>query len=241
MIIQTRGIVLNIIKYGESSSIVKILTEDLGLVSLMIRKSKSKRSNNSSKIYFKLALLDLVFNFKENKSIQNAKEASVDYHYTSLNTNIIKSSILLFLNELLYKTIKEEETNKPLFEFIYNSLVDFDKLEKGIANFHIFFLCHFTRLLGVPPQNNYSESENFFSIQEARFQNFEAKDPYKLDGELSLIIHRIINSDIKDLENIQLTAYKRKILLKYLIDYYRIHHDNSLNLKSHQILEQVFS
>ena len=241
MIIQTRGIVLHIIKYGESSSIVKILTEDLGLISFMIRRSKSKRSGSSSKIYVKLALLDLIFNFKENKGIQSIKEASVDYHYTSLNTNIVKSSILLFLNELLYKTIREEETNKPLFEFIYNSLLDFDKLEKGIANYHIFFLFHFTRLLGVPPNNNYSASDNFFSIQNASFQNSEASDPYKLDSEMSLTIHKIINAEINDLKDIQLTAINRRILLEYLIDYYRIHHDNSLNLKSHQILEQVFS
>ena len=89
--------------------------------------------------------------------------------------------------------------------------------------------------------DNYSVSDKFFSIQDARFQNSEAKDPYKLDSEMSLLIHKFINADIMDLKDIQLTANKRKILLEYLIDYYRIHHDNSLNLRSHQILEQVFS
>ncbi len=241
MIVQSRGIVLNSIKYGDSSFIVKIFTEQLGLLSFIIRRSKSRKSSNSTKIYFKLAILDIVFNYKEKKSIHNISEASLAYHYSNLNINIFKSSIGLFLNEIIYKSIKEEEENKDMFDFISNSLISFDKLDDGVNNFHIYFLWQFTRLLGFPPQNNYSPDAEYFNMEEGIFKNSHASAPFYIDAKLSKEIYEIINSDLNNLSKLNLNNVKRRFHIDLLIKYYRIHHDSSLNVSSLPVLEQVFS
>lgn len=241
MLVQTRGIVLNTIKYGDSGIIVKILTEDLGLVSFMTRRSKGRKSSVSSRNYFKLAILDLVFSHKANKDLQYIKESGLHYHYQSVQTNIQKSTILMFLNEILYRTIREEETNKPLFDFLYQSLVSFDTLDQGVSNFHLYFMLQFSRFLGILPQDNYSESNKFFSLPEAKFLDKEEKEPYDVSADLSKILNTLMNSTIEEIRNIQMNTDNRRKLLLRLIEYYKIHHDNSLQLKSHKVLEQVFS
>ena len=241
MIIQSRGIVLNSIKYGDSSFIVKIFTEELGLLSFIIRRSKSKRSNNSSRIYSKLAILDIVFNHKEKKSIHNITEASLAHHYSSLNVNIFKSSIGLFLNEIIYKSIKEEEENKPMFEFIADSLISFDKLDQGINNFHMHFLWKFTKLLGFPPQNNFAPTNEYFNMEEGSFKNTAAAEPFYMDKQQSKEIHELINSDSDNLADLKLNNAKRKFHIDSLVKYYKLHHDRSLEVSSLQVLEQVFS
>ncbi len=241
MIVQSRAIVLNSIKYGDSSLIVKIFTEELGLLSFIIRRSKGRKSNNSTKIYFKLAILDLVFRYKEKKSIHSITEANLAYHYSSINLNIFKSSIGLFLNEFIIKSIKEEEENKAMFSFIADSMILFDKMENGINNFHIHFLWQFTRLLGFPPQHNFSESNEYFDMEEGIFKDSASQTPFSLDAEQSREIHEITNTDTEKISELNLNNAKRKFHIDILIKYYKLHHDRSLEINSLQVLEQVFS
>ena len=78
MITKTRGIVLNYIKYGDTSIICKIYTEQFGLQSYIIngiRKSKSKNIG----LYQPLNILDLVVYHKKTSGLQRIKESKLDY------------------------------------------------------------------------------------------------------------------------------------------------------------------
>jgi len=65
MLIKTRGIVLQQFKYLDSSLIVKIYTEELGLQSYMVKGSRSKKSTQKPAYFQPLSLIDLVVYHKE--------------------------------------------------------------------------------------------------------------------------------------------------------------------------------
>ena len=86
---------------------------------------------------------------------------------------MVKSTIALFLLEVISKSIREHEKNEDMFEFIYDSLCALDSDEKLNPDFHLLFLVHFSRYLGFSPHENYSEKMPFFEMSEGVFTDRE--------------------------------------------------------------------
>ena len=142
MITKTRGIVLNYIKYGDTSIICKIYTEQFGLQSYIIngiRKSKSKNIG----LFQPLNILDLVVYHKKTSGLQRIKESKLDYAYKTLHLDMKKISVCFFLSEFLTRISQNDDDQKDNFDFIKDSLIVFDRLEVNYSNFHIQFLIHF--------------------------------------------------------------------------------------------------
>ncbi|MCD4664768.1 MAG: DNA repair protein RecO [Bacteroidales bacterium] len=169
MLHKTRGIVLNKVKYSETSLIVKIYTELFGLQSYLIRGIRNKKSKIKPSLLQHLALIELIVYHKEKKSIQHIKEIKSAYQFKSVPFDIRKSSIIIFLNEILYKVIKEEESNKSLFEFLFNTIQILDINEKGVSDFHLIFLVQLTKFLGFFPKNNFSKTRDNFNLEDGEF------------------------------------------------------------------------
>ena len=118
---KTKGIILHTIKYGENGLIVKIYTESYGLQSFIFNSVRGKKGKVKASIFQPLNLVELVINLKENRSLQRIKEIRIEPAFQTIHNNIIKSSIVLFLNEILYKSIQEPgHSDPPLFDFIFH-------------------------------------------------------------------------------------------------------------------------
>ena len=140
MLVTTKAIVLNAIKYGDSNLIVKCYTELEGSKSYLLRGVLSSKKGKLKTAYFQpLTQLKIVANHNNKGTLNSIKEAQVINHYKTVFTNITKQSIVFFLSEVLTYSIQEEENNTELYQFLEASLGWLDSNEK-IANFHLYFL-----------------------------------------------------------------------------------------------------
>jgi len=155
MLHKTRGIVLNYIKFKESSIICKIFTEEFGLESYIINGTRSKKGANKIALYQPLTLLDMVVYKNDKKQIQRISESKAIYLYKTIHTDIYKSSIAIFLTEILLKCSSSEENQEDLFEYLFRSFLLFDELEqKAASHFHLYFLINYLRNLGYISEVN---------------------------------------------------------------------------------------
>ncbi len=240
MLFQTRGILFHKTKYSESSIIAKIYTEKFGLKSYLIRGVRKSKAKFKANLFQSLSVLDLVVYNKEKSDIQYIKEVSQDKQYQNIPFEVIKSSIAIFINEILYKSIREEEANPELFAFIYNALIHLDKTEEP-ANFHIFFMLNLTKFLGFYPKNNYSESTKSFNLEEGEFQAVELHNDLLILSPLSGKFSRMIGLSVDKHGELKLTGPERKVLIGKLIRYYELHLPGFKNVRSHQILHEVLT
>ena len=151
MLYKTRGIVFKTTNYSESSVVVQVFTEKFGLQSYLIngiKKPKSKIKLNSLQ---PLHLLDMVVYHKSTGGIQRVSELRHQPVFLTIPYDIVKSSIVLFLNEVLYKSLKQHEADEVLFEFLFHAIEILDSVSVGLANFHLYFLLRLTRFLGFYP------------------------------------------------------------------------------------------
>jgi DNA repair protein RecO (recombination protein O) len=136
MLISTQAISLNYVKYSETSIIVKCLTKSDGLKSYLIkgiRTSKKKKINIG--FFQPLTQLELDANHRNNGNLESIRSVKIINPYKTIHLDIVKNSIVMFLSEVLSKSIKEEEKNFALFNFLKDSMIWLDQSKK-FSNFH---------------------------------------------------------------------------------------------------------
>lgn len=240
MIEKTRGIFLHAIKYSETSLITSIYTENFGRQSYMISGVRNKKSSVKSAVFQPLYLLDLEVYYKSGREIHRLKDARISYPYSSIPFDIRKSSQVIFLAEILYKCIREEEPNPELFEFIYHSLTLLDLSDSGVSNFHLWFLYKLTRFLGIYPNQENVNDGQFFDLQKAQFVGREPFHNQFADKQDTQLFAKLVRSDSGTLGGLDYTQHERNQLLKMLIEFYRIHFDQLSELRSIAVLKEVF-
>ncbi len=241
MMHKTKGIVLHSTKFSETSVIVKIYTEIFGLQSYIFRGIHSKKSKFKSVCFQTLSLLEMEVYHKQKSNIQSAKEIRFAYPYQQIPFDIQKSSVALFINELIYKSIREEEANPTLFSFLWQSFLQLDTMEENAGCFHLVFAMQLTRHLGIQPQNNYSSSNDLFHLRDGNFQSKMSGDPNYLDPNESRIFFLLSTTPLELFSTIFLDTDTKNHLLETIIKYYQLHLPGFKGLKSHLVLHSVLS
>ncbi|RZL99900.1 MAG: DNA repair protein RecO, partial [Pedobacter sp.] len=103
MLQKTRGIVLKTTLYSESSVVAQIFTEKFGIQSYLINGVKKPRAKISMNMLQPLHLVDMVVYHKNNQGIQRVSELRPAPVFSTIPYDIIKSTVTIFLNEVLYK------------------------------------------------------------------------------------------------------------------------------------------
>ena len=237
MFYTTRGIVLQAIKYSETSVIVKIYTEKLGLQSYLVKGVRSIKSKSKAAMLQPLTLLQMEVSHRENKQLQYIKEFSRSFIYQSIPFDTLKSTISFFLLEVISKSIQEHEPNEDLFEFIYHSLCHLDEQEELNPDYHLLFMVNLARHLGFAPHENYTDTNCFFEMSEGFFTS-KPSTFNTMNKEESNLLRQLLNANMFASKAIKILRTERKKMLQNLIKYYQLHLEN-FNLRSPEILEVI--
>ncbi len=239
MLLKTKGIVLHTIKYSETSLITKIYTPESGVKSFIINGVRSKKSKNKATLFQPLTLVDLVIANTKKSGLQTISEISIHQAYHSIPYTIIKSSVAIFINEILYKSLREQHADEDMFEFIKNSLLILDLETENCSNFHLYFMIQLSKYLGFFPQGKYSSDYSIFDLQGGNFVNQLPKHPHFLASPHSKLLNDFINETYPTIHLIKMDKIQRKQLLQAIINFYQLHISGFGEIKSNQVLEEV--
>ncbi|PZR24453.1 MAG: DNA repair protein RecO [Flavobacterium psychrophilum] len=237
MLIKTKAIVLSALRYQEKSLIVKCFTESDGLKSYYVRDAFTSKKSSQKTVYFRpLNILEIEATHKNKGSLEYFKEVRFAHPYFSISTDITKTTIAIFISEILHHCIKEEEKNQSLYSFLETALLWLDSNDDA-ANFHLILLLEISKFLGFYP-NSSSNAFPFFEMTEGVFVPYASVSC--LSAEESSLLRRLMalkfDSSIKAFHVIE-----RQQLLKVLVDYYAFHLDGFKRPKSLEVLREVFS
>ena len=238
MIEKTIGIVVKATKFSETSLIVKVFTEAFGMRTYMVRGVRKKKSRTPINLFQPLSILDMVVYEKPGRDIQNIKEIKAGYFYSSIPYEISKSSIVIFLNELVFKSVKEEEPNPKLFQFIYHSLVYLDEVESGYQDFHLSFMLLLTRHLGFAPSTNFLPNQEIFDLQEGRYTSLKLTEAITINMPLSKYFF-ILSQNINYSKQVNISRIERQVLIEKILIYYQLHLPSFSEMKSFDVLSEV--
>lgn len=230
-----KAIVLSKIKYRDNDLIVKCYTEKRGIVSYLIKSAFKKK--NTIAYYQLLSQLSIEENYRNNNSLHYISEVKLNNTYSTLHSNVLKSSVVLFLAEVLSTILKEEEQNQDLYDYLENALLWLDN-ENQFANFHVLFLLKLTKHLGFYPDQPKSEMSTF-NLETGLFENDIQK--YSLTVKNNDILKQLLGMKFDALNSLKLNSNQRQSFLNALLLYFELHLGNFKKPKSLLVLNQVFN
>lgn len=224
MISKTRGVVFRFTRFRESSIIVSIFTEAFGLQSYIVNSVRSSRaSGNKMALFQPLTLLDMVVYHRENANINRIREVKCLYPSHALSSDIRKTTISMFMCEILNKTVKEEAQSQEMFDFIMNALLTLDHQEENYENFHLLFLIKLSRYLG-------------FGVYTASQLGGTRVLDQETESALEQLLGAAYTTPVPGI-----TTARRREILEAILGFYAEHVDSLGPVKSVQVLRDVLS
>ena len=240
MIHKIRGVVLHHIKYKESSAIVHLYTDLYGRQAYLVHSIRAKKSKYPHNLLQALTFLEIEAYHKEGRELQNLKEMRNYIPYRTIPFEMNKSSQAIFLAEVLYKVLREEEASPRLFEFLEQSLQLLDVSDEGMVNFHLMFLVQLMKYLGFYPENNFGDRLTGFDMRDGKFGDGTSIHPDYFDTHSSALLKRLLTGSFKDLAQMSVDQEIRVRFLSDLMDYYKLHIQGFGTVKSLPVLHEIY-
>ena len=235
MVVSTSAIVISKLKYRDNDLILKLLTRELGVCSFLVRNPAGKKRNKIINYFQPLSILNIEFENRNKSNLNYLKDVEIKYLFKSIHVDIKKSVVVLFISEILNKILNFQEKDELLFEFISDSLVFFDKNDS--YNFHLIFLIHLTKYLGLFPQTDNIEGL-YFDLEQGVF-SFEKPPKHYITGSNLDIFKRLLGIKFDHIDNINISNNIRRDLIDDIITYYKYHFESFSNLKSIDVIRKT--
>lgn len=237
-------IVLRTIKHAESSLVVQCYSSKHGRTAVYAAGMGRRGSRGGLQIFHPLAILNLSLYSKANGTMASIKEVSPAFDLSPLRNNMLKGCMAMFMSELFLKTVVEEEPNQLLYTFLQTTTQMLAAKEGSLANFPLMFLLHLSSIIGFKPQSNYSHNQaDVFALNTGSFENPEQRTigiSYLSPVETDLL-KKLLNTDFQRMDEVKSNGATRNSLIQGMLSYLSIHLGHDIELKSLQVLHEIFA
>ena len=156
-----------------------------------------------------------------------------------LQPMFLKSTISMFMAEVLYRLIREVEANKPLFDFLCEAVLKLDAMREGIANYHLWFLVRLSAYLGFYPGNEYIEN-GCFDIRGGLFTPSMPAHRIGMNEACARLLGTLMECEADALAEIPLSRARRTEFMEAMLSFFGYHFDSIHSVRSISILREVF-
>ena len=239
MLTRTKAILLHHVRYSDSSLIAQFYTQEYGRISVMAKGISSRRGGAKFNYFRPLNIFNLELYHRENRELHNLKEMSLAFIPRNIHGDIIRTSVAMFISEILYNVIREEDANRLLFDFIESSVITLDEIDAGISNFHLWFLVAFTDYAGIGPSHT-DMTGYWFDMLTGQFTTQQPLHPDFLDPAGAKTLNLLLQIPAAEIASLRLSGDERSELLARLLKYYSLHLPGIREIRSLQVLKDIF-
>lgn len=235
MFVSSKALVLHKTKFADSGIVVKFFTERYGTQTFIVKNAFSNKNRHLLPLLAPLSMVELQFDDRKLNQLMYLKELNCYRQYQNIPYDIIKSSLLMFYSELLYRLLYEYGEDSQLYSFIERRMMDLDEVEKVRPDTHIDFMLQMSRILGFAPVSNFDNSHQIFSIPQSSFVHNWVDEEQNLSPAASKALFAMMNDPLPQ------PAPKtiRNELLQGILRYYKHHNEHIGKIESVSILADI--
>lgn len=238
-VVHTELIVLNRLRYGETSLIVKAYTRELGLQTYLVKGVLKPKKSGLKPSYFQpLTRLNAVVTFtaKTQKlhAIKEAKPVLVSHGFT---TEVLKSNVALFMAEVLVALLSEALEDQALYQYLSDQI---DQLESHAigSDYLILFLLQLTHFMGCYPDKS-RQSLQLFDLSQGVFTEARLSN-HSLSIQASDALHDYLGMNFDNQVRINVSKAVRQEVLEGLLKYLSFQIAGFRFPKSLEIIQSIF-
>lgn len=234
-------IVLHVLKYSDDANIAEVLSREYGRMSFFVRISQSRKAFLKCSLFQPMAQLRLTWNGNGKSQMQRAKLAHTSVMYNSIPYTPDKIAIAMFVAEFLRHAIRGTEDVRSVFDYTASSMQWLDACEGGYANFHLAYLLKLSLFLGFSPDTRNYSPGMYFDLSNSCFTHEKPSGSDFLEPSDAASLPTLMRMSYPTMRFFKFTHEQRTRLLKFMNEYYSIHLPGFPDMKSLDVLGEVFS
>lgn len=232
-----KAIILKTVNYSDTQKIIHAYSLEKGYISLISPSTIFKRKNTPVHL---MQISEIEYFENEKSNFHKLRTVSPLINLPNLYFDVVKMNIILLWGEILNLILKNEGKNEDLYEFIAHSVEYLNSISSGIGNFNLFFLYRLAGLIGFRIDATSWQEGFVFNINDGTFYPSSQDTPYISGPNTAKIIHLLCTCEIHALSKIPLDRQSRNILLDIILLFFSTHLNINFNIKSIQVIREVF-
>lgn len=232
------GVILKTQNYTDSQKIVCVFSKEKGYMTFISPSFVFKRNSSRTAVCMQIAEIELYENARG--GLHKFKTLSPLVNNAAVYLDVCKMNIALLWGEILNLLLRKEPKNDALFDFIRYSVEYLNTTERDIANFNLFFLYRLAALIGFRINTETYADGMLFDIHDGNF--VAPGSGASISGpNAARAIYRLCTCQVEDLKEIPLDRQSRRVLLDIILLFFGIHLNVDFNVKSIQVLREIFN
>lgn len=239
MLVTTRAIVLRTVKYSDKASAITLFTRDLGRMGVVAYGVSGKKSGGKAALLQPLSLVEITMTNHPGKDLQQLRDIRSDVNLPGISAHPVKNAIALFVAELLYKSLRQQQDEPSLFDFLHHALEWLNESEGNVADFHLVLMCKLTRYLGFEP-NTEAGGTGWFDLLNGSLVTHQPLHAHYVKPGLMPGFLDLLKCNFSDMYLLRFSREQRNELLNTLLEYYKLHLPEFHTLQSTSVLHELF-
>lgn len=215
MVYHEELIVLNFTKIKDNALVLHCLSRQWGRRGFIATVPKGA----GTALFQPLSILDCEVVENPRSDLWRLRGISAKYSLNGIRSSIPKNCMTMFMSEVLYRTIRGGDTEDGLYEWCRKAILTLDALDRDYANYHLRFLLEFAAALGFSP-------------------SVENLAPFC--GDRKKEIAALVSSDFASCMLIPLSGEARSDIAQKLLKYLEYHTGEQINVRSLQVLHELY-
>lgn len=249
MIETIQGIVLKTVKFSDTKLVVDMFTLGHGRRSFVTTITHPRKGRSQMAFWTPLSMVEFQADIRPAmSSLPKPKDVRLYYNYYDMCVSPLKSTIALFLSEFLTAALKDEGENVPLYRYLETSFQFLDQIDEpaSIANFHLVFLLRLSRFLGILPNLELEDTHvgtrmPLFDLVSSTYTYSFPSHHHYLQPEEASLLPLLFRLNFTTMHLLRLTRSQRMRCLEVINTYYRLHIPSFPELRSIDVLHEIFS
>ena len=236
----TSGVVLNVIKYNDRHNIAHIYTDRHGMMPYLVAQGNTAAARVRNSMFLPLSLLQFESRIVPGRELCTLHDVRRTCLLASIYADPVKSSIAMFVSELLTRSIQESEQNLQLWQYLLYSVKMLDSMGEGTANFHICFLYNLGAFIGIQPDTGSYRDRYWFDMVNGVFTPTRPTHNHVLNPDEAKALFTISRMNFSNLHHFKFSHQQRNAILDTALQYFRLHNSTVGTMRSPEILRRIF-
>ncbi len=234
------GIVLDITRHNDKHNIVTVYSRSRGRIVFLSPCGSGKSGKMRQSRLQPLAVIEGDIRFSQTAELQKLGAFTLSEVWTDIYFHPVKQMIALFLSEFLNRLLKASMPDESMWDYIVSSLRLFDAMKTGIADFHIAFMASLLPFAGIQPDASQYEPGMVFDMRAGVFTDLLPPHHDFLSGEEARFAAKVSRINFFNIRALRLRGESRRMILSRLLTYYAIHYPGTSNLRTLEVIRDVF-
>ena len=232
--LKTDAIVLSGFKYGDTSKIVSILSENSGKFSAIIKGARNTKSKMGG-VFENMNHISIMYTRKENRDLQLISKAECVSSFNGIKTDLEKLSVAYRMLELTSKSTYDYHSSPDIYALLKDFLYGTDVCERNFELMFLKYQINLSILMGIDPfgYRNFDEG-NFVLNDRDRHLYFGRLKDEQID-----FIRKLSESDFKQIESLDCQMNDIKVMQNSYETHFLQNSGKYGVLKSNQIFEEI--